>query len=195
MKKNDNVNEKCGQEHQEEVDFEENSEEKYEQEQNVTYEELQNQFNDLVTEKEKLTEERDQYLNQLRRLQADFDNYKRRVSKEWDKKSLEKAEEVVGDILGVLDNFERALQNASEDVDEQYQQGVKMIYDQLYEVLKKHGLEKIDAQGETFDPNYHQAVMQVESEDHESNIVVEELQPGFLFKGRLLRPSVVKVSK
>ena len=157
---------------------------------------LQQRLQELANNNQKLKEENDAYYQQLARLKADFDNYKKRMMREGERQALEKAEKLTGDLLPVLDNFERALTNFDPDrVDAQYLEGVQMIYEQFKKVLENHGLEKIEAVGQTFDPNYHQAIMQVESDEHDKNVVVEELQPGFLFQGKLLRASVVKVSK
>ncbi len=157
---------------------------------------LQQRVQELENNNQKLKEENDAYYQQLARLKADFDNYKKRMMREGERQALEKAEKLTGDLLPVLDNFERALTNFDPDrVDAQYLEGVQMIYEQFKKVLENHGLEKIEAVGQTFDPNYHQAIMQVESDEHDKNVVVEELQPGFLFQGKLLRASVVKVSK
>ncbi len=190
---------------QEEVDVEDKKrkeevqkkESKNQDEMQDKIEELEFQLEELEKRKEEIEIEKNNYLEQVRRLQADFENYKKRVAKEWERKSQEKTEALVCDILPILDNFQRALENAvsNQEVDENYHQGVKMIYEQMYEVLKKHGLEKIEAEGAKFDPNYHEAVMQVESEELEKDTVVEELQPGFIFQGKLLRASMVKVAK
>ncbi|UMZ73071.1 nucleotide exchange factor GrpE [Natranaerofaba carboxydovora] len=151
-------------------------------------------------EQEKLIKEKQEYFERLQRLQAEFDNYKKRMSTEREKDKKYGAEDVMKGILPVLDNFERALSNIEENEEkteenEGFYQGVKMIYDQLVETLEQNGLEKIEAEGEKFDPNYHEAVMMVESEEHSKNTVVEELQKGYLLHDKLLRASMVKVSK
>ncbi|WP_052291955.1 nucleotide exchange factor GrpE [Natranaerobius thermophilus] len=183
--------------HKEEVESREESGEAEDlQYQGQGEENLEKKIEDLENQNERLEEEKQSYLQQLKRLQADFDNYKKRTAKEWERTSTEKAKELAEDILPILDNFERALNNIDDEkVDPNFYEGVNMIYDQLYEVLTKNGLERIEAEGQEFDPNYHEAVMQVDSEEHESNVVIEEIQPGFLFKDRLLRASVVKVSR
>ncbi|RGO22405.1 nucleotide exchange factor GrpE [Bacillus cereus] len=130
------------------------------------------------------------------RLQADFENYKRRV--QMDKQAAEKyrAQSLVSDILPALDNFERAMQ--VEATDEQMKsllQGMEMVYRQLLEVMTKEGVEAIEAVGKQFDPHEHQAVMQVEDSEFESNAVVEEFQKGYKLKDRVIRPSMVKVNQ
>ena len=150
-----------------------------------------------VEEQKKLMEERDEYYNKLLRLQAEFENYKKRIAGEREKDKKYGREQVMKGLLPILDNFERALENVGEEEREEneFYKGVKMIYEQLVEVLKQNGLERIEACGEKFDPNYHEAVMMVESEEHSKNIVVEELQCGYLLHDKLLRASKVKVCK
>ncbi|PFA19304.1 MULTISPECIES: nucleotide exchange factor GrpE [Bacillus cereus group] len=130
------------------------------------------------------------------RLQADFENHKRRV--QMDKQAAEKyrAQSLVSDILPALDNFERAMQ--VEATDEQMKsllQGMEMVYRQLLEAMTKEGVEAIEAVGKQFDPHEHQAVMQVEDSEFESNTVVEEFQKGYKLKDRVIRPSMVKVNQ
>ncbi|PGO28438.1 nucleotide exchange factor GrpE [Bacillus cereus] len=130
------------------------------------------------------------------RLQADFENHKRRV--QMDKQAAEKyrAQSLVSDILPALDNFERAMQ--VETTDEQTKsllQGMEMVHRQLLEALTKEGVEVIESVGKQFDPNEHQAIMQVEDSEFESNAVVEEFQKGYKLKDRVIRPSMVKVNQ
>ncbi|MCP1125225.1 nucleotide exchange factor GrpE [Bacillus sp. 3103sda1] len=130
------------------------------------------------------------------RLQADFENYKRRV--QLDKQAAEKyrSQSLVSDILPALDNFERAMQvEASDEQMKSLLQGMEMVYRQLLEALNKEGVEAIEAVGKQFDPHEHQAVMQVEDSEFESNAVVEELQKGYKLKDRVIRPSMVKVNQ
>jgi molecular chaperone GrpE len=130
------------------------------------------------------------------RLQADFENYKRRV--QLDKQAAEKyrSQSLVSDILPALDNFERAMQvEASDEQMKSLLQGMEMVYRQLLEALTKEGVEAIEAVGKQFDPNEHQAIMQVEDSEFESNAVVEEFQKGYKLKDRVIRPSMVKVNQ
>lgn len=131
--------------------------------------------------------------NKLLRLQADFINYKNRVER--DKKNIYAyaAEEIISQILPVLDNFERAL--GSMEKDNSYYQGVKMIYDQLIDVLKNNGLKEIECEGEQFDPNLHHAVFMEEAEGKEEGTVLEVLQKGYVLNDKVIRPSMVKVAK
>jgi len=130
------------------------------------------------------------------RLQADFENYKRRV--QMDKQAAEKyrAQSLVSDILPALDNFERAMQvEATDEQTKSLLQGMEMVHRQLLEALNKEGVEVIEAVGKQFDPNEHQAIMQVEDSEFESNAVVEEFQKGYKLKDRVIRPSMVKVNQ
>lgn len=140
----------------------------------------------------KLADEEGRHL----RLRADFDNVRRRQQSE--KAAMEKyrAQALLTDILPVLDNFERALQvePASEEAIS-IVKGIEMVYSSLVEAVKKEGLEVIAAEGEEFDPNVHQAVMQEHDEDKASGIVLREMQKGYKLKDRVLRPSMVSVNE
>ena len=126
------------------------------------------------------------------RLQADFENFRRRTSKEKEELSAVIKQEILKDMLPLLDNFERAMAAETKDA-EAFQKGVDMIYTQLQEVMKKNGLEPIETAGQKFDPNFHQAVMRVQNEDLEDDDVAQELQKGYMVEGRVIRPSMVQV--
>lgn len=135
------------------------------------------------------------YYNRLQRLQAEFDNFRKRTLKEKEELVKYASERVVAELLPVIDNFERALEAAKNSQDiSSFAQGVEMIFRQLNNVLGKEGLAPIEAVGQAFDPNIHEAIMQVESEEHPANTVVEEVQKGYYLKDKVLRPSMVKVS-
>ncbi len=181
----------------EEQSFQENLEQSIEEENQIDdtskqteevgeVEELKQQIVALQDEKKSL-------MDQVLRKQADFENYRKRVIKE---KSYLKEEALIGFMkktLPLLDNFERALINKAES--DGFKEGVEMIYNQLFSLLKEEGLEVIPSQGNVFDPHVHEAVMQVESEEYPENTVVEELQKGYSLKERVLRASMVKVAK
>lgn len=142
--------------------------------------------------KNNVQEEEEKYL----RLYAEFENYKRRIQKENQTMKAYKAQDVLNDILPTIDNIERALQIEGED--EQFkslQKGVEMVYESLLNALKNNGLEKIEAEGQQFDPYVHQAVVQDDNPDYESGQVTQELQTGYKLKERVLRPSMVKVNQ
>jgi len=146
-----------------------------------------------VSELEKKLEEAE---NRYIRLQADFDNYRRRVRLDAEAAEKYRAQSVISDLLPALDNFERAL--AMELEGEQansFKQGMELVHRGLMEALNKEGLQVIEAKGKPFDPNFHQAVMQVEDNSMEPNSVVEEFQKGYVLKDRVIRPSMVKVNQ
>ena len=126
------------------------------------------------------------------RLMADFQNYKRRAEKEKGDIYAYANEKIVVELLTVMDNFERALQH--EAADEGFAEGMRMIFKQLTGVLEKAGLEEIKAEGEDFDPNFHNAVMTEDNADYESGKVTEVLQKGYLLNKKVIRPSMVKVN-
>ena len=130
--------------------------------------------------------------DRLLRLQADFDNFRRRSAKEREEISAGVTQNFCKDMLPLLDNFERAMAAETKDV-EAFQKGVEMIFTQFQEILKKNGLEHIEAVGQKFDPNFHQAVMRVEDPEKEDDTVAQELQKGYMVKGRVIRPSMVQV--
>ncbi|WP_442893539.1 nucleotide exchange factor GrpE [Bacillus sp. 2205SS5-2] len=141
---------------------------------------------------EKLVDEETRYL----RLRADFDNFRRRVNLDREASEKYRAQSVISDILPALDNFERAL-NLEPDNEQTKTllQGMDMVYRSLTDALTKEGLTAIQAVDQPFDPNLHQAVMQVEDTEKESNIVLEEFQKGYKLKDRVLRPAMVKVNQ
>lgn len=131
------------------------------------------------------------------RLQADFTNFKKRTAGEKLQISEVVKMDVLSEILPILDNFERALQVPQEGVSDDmksFLDGYQMIYNQLITVLQKEGLQKMEAVGKPFDPNYHQAVMRVPSDEYEDDVVVEVLQAGYLLGEKTLRPAMVKVA-
>ena len=128
------------------------------------------------------------------RLQADFINYKRRTSNERAQALSMGVEKMASGLLNIVDNFERAL-SLEKDTAGGFYEGVEMIYTQLIDYLKQNGVVEIDALNQKFDPNFHHAVMVEERDDVESGIVTEVFQKGYMIDDRVLRPSMVKVSK
>ena len=126
------------------------------------------------------------------RLQADFENFRRRTAKEKEELSAVVTQGILKDMLPLLDNFERAMAAEAKDIDS-FKQGVEMIFKQFGEVLVKNGLEHIEVEGQKFDPNFHQAVMRVENPELEDETIAQELQKGYMVKGRVIRPSMVQV--
>ena len=132
----------------------------------------------------------DKYL----RLAAEFDNYKKRQAREYSR-LIESAESsLMLDILEVVDDFSRALKHEPDD-QANFKQGIEMIANKFAELLKRRGLKEIEAIGKPFDPGYHEAIMQIESDDVDEGIIIEEIQKGYLFNDKVLRPSRVVVAK
>lgn len=127
------------------------------------------------------------------RTQAEFMNYKKRIAKEKQDLTVFANEKIIMEMLSVVDNFQRAL-DSEMDKETGFYQGVELIKKELESVLVRNGLEEIEALNQPFDPNYHHAVMQIETED-EPNTVVEILQKGYKLKEKVIRPVMVKVSK
>jgi molecular chaperone GrpE len=140
------------------------------------------------------TEEAEQNYNRALRLQADYENLRRRTRQEREELIKFGSEHLIIGLLPVLDNFERAMSSAG-DGGERFVSGVEMIFRQLNEILAGEGLAPIPAQGEQFDPNIHEAMLQVEDTGEPENTVVEELRKGYYLKGKVIRPSMVKVAK
>ncbi|AFR73614.1 TPA: nucleotide exchange factor GrpE [Staphylococcus aureus] len=130
------------------------------------------------------------------RLYAEFENYKRRIQKENEINKTYQAQRVLTDILPAIDNIERALQIEGDDETfKSLQKGVQMVHESLINALKDNGLEVIKTEGEAFDPNIHQAVVQDDNPDFKSGEITQELQKGYKLKDRVLRPSMVKVNQ
>jgi molecular chaperone GrpE len=137
----------------------------------------------------------DEYLQHLQRLQAEFDNYRKRVIREQTSTLEFAAEPVMRRLLEVLDEFELALLHAHEDVDrDRFLKGIELVYAKLMDALKSEGLQRIDAEGAPFDPNLHEALMQTGDGSGEPH-VAEVFRPGYTLKGRVLRPAGVRVER
>jgi molecular chaperone GrpE len=159
---------------------------------NLSGVQLASQVSDLTAERDQLAREKSELQDRVLRLQADFDNFRKRSDKDRSDFAQYAGMEVVRDILPVLDNLELALKADPSSKD--YAKGVEMIYDRLASALKKLGLEPIDTAGAKFDPHVHQAVEKIQTEDAEDHTVIDDFQRGYKFKGKLLRPSMVKVA-
>ena len=146
-------------------------------------------------EEPKAEEEKEDGDAKYLRLAADFQNFKRRVEKEKADIYAYANEKIALDIIDVMDNFERALQHSEECADKQFAEGVSMIYKQLKGVLDKNNIVEIKAEGEDFDPNFHNAVMAEENPDFESGKVIQALQKGYTLNDKVIRPSMVRVAQ
>ena len=145
------------------------------------------------SEVEALQSELEQVHDLLRRKQAEFDNYRKRIERDQKEFAAYANAELVLEVLPVLDNLERALESSEGGSQEQIREGVEIIYRQFHETLKKAGLRQVDALGGDFDPHVHEAVARVDSSDHREGEVLEVLQKGYFLKDRLLRPAMVRV--
>ncbi|MCO7175671.1 nucleotide exchange factor GrpE [Sporolactobacillus kofuensis] len=148
-----------------------------------------------TAEIEALKAQVDENNNRWLRTQADFDNFRKRTTKEKADSRKFRAQDLVSDMLEILDNFQRALavETVSED-GQALKKGMEMVLSKLENALKKEGVEEIPSLHQPFDPNVHQAVMQEESAEHESGTVTQVLQAGYTLNGRVIRPAMVKVS-
>jgi molecular chaperone GrpE len=146
----------------------------------------------IESETGKLKAERDALFDRLARLQAEFDNFRKRQTKENKDFRDYALSNAIMELLPIVDSFDRALQAPD---GAEFRKGVELINRQFHDALTKLGVEPVQAAGQPFDPNLHQAVQTVESEDVPANHVVDELQRGYKVKGRLLRPAMVTVSK
>ena len=140
----------------------------------------------------KLEQQVEDLTDRLKRSMAEFDNFRKRTEKEKSSMYIIGAKEIIEKILPVVDNFERGLAQAPEN--DPFAEGMEKIYKQLTSTLEGLGVEPIEAVGKEFNPDVHNAVMHVEDESVEDNMVVEELQKGYTYKGFVVRHSMVKVA-
>ena len=161
----------------------------------VEVEETLEDVNVLAERLAKLEQEKQEVFDRYVRLQAEFDNFKKRTQKEKESDRKYKSQDLIQEILPALDNFERALQVELTEENASYAEGMSMVHRQLIDALKSEGVEEIETVGKPFDPNVHHAVMQVEEADVESNHIVEAFQKGYMLKDRVIRPAMVKVNK
>jgi molecular chaperone GrpE len=152
---------------------------------------------DLLNEKlELLQKEKDDLFAQLQRVSADYTNFQKRVPKQIADSIAYEKERIIKTLLPALDNFEHTLQNAqSAETSDVLLKGIRIVYDQMLDILKSHGVEQIKALDEKFDPVLHQAMMQKTEPDKAENIILEEFQKGYRLNGRVIRPSKVIVNK
>jgi molecular chaperone GrpE len=142
----------------------------------------------------KLVAEKQELMNTLVRRQADFENYRKRVEKERQQDRHRGVESLIEHILPVLDAFDRALAGQNDSATAEYRKGFELIQRQLWEALAKQGLSRIESVGQEFNPHFHHAIESVETSEHADGIVIGEMQPGYLFHDRVLRPAMVRVA-
>ena len=149
-------------------------------------------FGKKKKEKDKFEQQNEDRTDRLKRSMAEFDNYRKRTEKEKSSMDVIGAKDIIEKILPVVDNFERGLAQAPQD--DPFADGMEKIYKQLTTTMEGMGVEPIEAVGKEFNPDFHNAVMHVEDESVGENIVVEELQKGYTYKGFVVRHSMVKVA-
>jgi molecular chaperone GrpE len=141
-----------------------------------------------------LERERDEYLDSLQRLKAEFDNFRKRTAREHEAMSARASEALLKELLPILDDLERALEAADEHEEAKLEEGVRLVQRSLAEVARKHGLEEIETNG-AFDPHVHEALLTQPAEDAESGSVLQVLQKGYRLGDRVLRPARVVVAE
>lgn len=146
-------------------------------------------------EMRKLVAEKQELMDTLVRRQADFENYRKRMEKERQHDRHRGVESLIEGILPVLDAFDRALEARDDPQYAEYRKGFELIRKQLWDLLAKQGVERIDAVGKLFDPHLHHAIESVTTTEHEEDTVIAEMQPGYTFHDRVLRPAMVRVAK
>lgn len=167
-------------------------EELQESEENTDIDVEVDEDSELLKKNEELTQQLDSANDKYLRLCAEYDNYRKRTAKEKTESYGNATAKCVGDILPVLDSFERAIE--AECTDESFKNGMQMIYNQFVEALKKIGVEEMDALGKEFDPNIHNAIKQAEDENFGENTVCEVFQKGYMLGDRVIRHAVVAVA-
>jgi len=148
----------------------------------------------LAEQLAKLQTERDELFQTLVRRQADFENFRKRIERESLEAGQRGATRVIEELLPVLDAFEHAIAAHDDPAYEEYRKGFQLIYQKLWDALARQGLARIEAEGQAFDPHVHQAVERVETEDYDDGTVLAVLQPGYMLRGRVLRPAIVRVA-
>jgi molecular chaperone GrpE len=149
-------------------------------------------FETVTAERDKLAAANAELEDRLLRSRAEFQNARSRAERERSEYLQFASMDLVRQLLPVLDDFERAMR--VETADREYAKGIELIYQRMYDSLTKTGLEPIDTEGKTFDPNLHQAIERVETTDAEDQVILGEFQRGYQFKGKLLRPAMVRVA-
>ncbi len=165
----------------------------------IEKEEMLKKLKDELSETKKVVQEKDnlsqEYLKHLERLQADFDNYKKRQEKK-QREFIEFANErLINNLLSVIDNLERALDSTKNEKDTKaIREGINNTLKEFYNILKKEGVVPMESIGHRFDPYKHEAVMKIETDKYSEDTVIEEFQKGYYIKSKVLRPAMVKVA-
>jgi len=195
--KNNSINEEVEIEGTDQVELtEEKAVESVFDEGDSTEQQVTNPIDEQLQEIQLLKSKFEEADNRYLRLQADFDNFRRRTRLDQEASEKYKAQKLITDLLPSLDNFERAMNvEADNEQTKSLLQGMDMVYRGILDALKKEGVEQIESVGKEFDPHQHHAVMQGEDENYGSNIVTDEFQKGYLLKDRVIRPAMVKVNQ
>ncbi|MHB9053138.1 MAG: nucleotide exchange factor GrpE [Thermoleophilia bacterium] len=143
---------------------------------------------------EEVLRERDEYLESLQRLQAEFANFRKRVLRDSEQQTKQASSKVIEELLPVLDNFERAMRAAAQHDEKLLTDGVELVYNQLRDILTRRGLCEIEAEGAAFDPAQHEAVLCQPSGKHEEGTVIQVLEKGYQLEDKVVRPAKVIVS-
>ena len=143
---------------------------------------------------QKLLSEKQELMDTLVRRQADFENYRKRVEKERNQDRHRGVELLIERMLPVLDAFDRALAGQADSANSEYRKGFELIHRQIKDLLSKQGLVRMETAGKEFNPHFHHAVERVETSDYAEGVIIDELQPGYLFHDRVLRPAMVRVA-
>jgi molecular chaperone GrpE len=164
------------------------------------YRKLKARLKELITQGNYHKQLSDENFDKYVRAMADFDNYRKRVAKEYLEKEAEANRNLIAKLLPVLDNLDRAIEVSrngaeSDEALKSFHQGVQLIDQQIHNILENEGLKPFSSKGEEFDPARHDAVLSVETNEHEPNKVLDEVEKGFVFKGKVLRHARVTVSK
>ena len=142
-----------------------------------------------------LQRERDDYYDRWLRKSAEFDNYRKRIERERREQGEQAVTDILGQLLLIVDHFDRALTVDAGEGGAAYRKGVELIHAKLYDLLRKYGVRPFESVGADFDPNLHQAVTHEDSDEHRDGEVIGELRKGYMIGDRLLRPAMVKVAK
>jgi molecular chaperone GrpE len=148
----------------------------------------------LAAELDKLKAEKEELLQTMIRRQADFENFRKRTERDRYEEGRRGVERLIVDLIPVLDAFDRGLQAHDDPAYEEYRKGVSLIRKQLWDALARHGVQRIEAAGQMFDPHKHQAIERLETDEVPDGSIVAVFQDGYVFHGRVLRPAIVRVA-
>jgi len=149
----------------------------------------------LLEELDNLKEQNDEYFSRLQRLQADFENFKRRTKIQNEDFAKYASADIIRELLDISDNLDRAAQALKANGVESVYEGIGLIHDQLCNILSRNGVRRIESAGELFDPRVHEAVMSVNEASLQENVITEEIQKGYKLYDKVIRPSKVKVNR